>query len=162
MRNDFELALAEILRAEGGYSNDPRDPGGPTNMGVTLATARRNRLDKDGDGDVDAADVKRLTRDDAAKIYRREYWDDVGADSLPAGVDLIAFDAAVNQGQGNARTWLRATAGLAPLARIDALAALRLKHYQGRPKWPVYGRGWTNRLDAIAKLARLWASRGSE
>ena len=65
---DVRQVAKEIVAREGGFVNDPDDPGGATNLGVTLATARRLGLDKDGDGDVDVADVKRLTPADAEAV----------------------------------------------------------------------------------------------
>lgn len=153
----FDAALAAVLAFEGGYSDDPRDPGGPTGLGVTLATARAEGLDLDGDGDVDARDVRRIGRSEARPLYRRRFWDAIGADALAPGVDLMAFDAAVNQGPGRARRWLAATAGLDPPSRVAALSRLRRRHYQSLPAFPIYGRGWLTRLSAIGRQAHIWA-----
>ncbi|MGR3585419.1 MAG: glycosyl hydrolase 108 family protein, partial [Pseudooceanicola nanhaiensis] len=65
MSQNVRQIAEDILRREGGYVNDPGDPGGATNFGVTVHTMRRLGLDLDGDGDVDAADVRRLTREQA-------------------------------------------------------------------------------------------------
>ncbi|MDW4550893.1 holin-associated N-acetylmuramidase [Defluviimonas sp. D31] len=89
---------AEILRREGGYVNDPDDPGGATNHGVTLATLRRLGLDLDGDGDIDAADVRRLTRDQAAEIFERHYYHGAGIPRLPGPLRASVYDMNVNAG----------------------------------------------------------------
>ncbi len=65
---------AEIVAREGGYVNDPDDPGGATNYGVTLATLQRLGIDKTGDGRVDVADVRALTRADAERIFVEHYF----------------------------------------------------------------------------------------
>ena len=70
----LELFAPKILRFEGGFVNDPKDRGGATNMGVTLATWRQVGYDKDGDGDIDANDIKLLSKADAVKVLRLNYW----------------------------------------------------------------------------------------
>lgn len=73
-RERFARCLPALLRHEGGYVNHPRDPGGVTNLGITLGTARAYRLHLDGDGDVDADDVRLLTPETAVLVYRDGYW----------------------------------------------------------------------------------------
>ncbi len=92
-----EIADA-ILEREGGYVNDPDDPGGATNFGVTIHTMRRLGLDLDGDGDVDAADVRRLTKGQARDIFIRHYFHDPGISRLPAALHATVFDMQVNSG----------------------------------------------------------------
>lgn len=79
---NFELFAAKILALEGGFSDDPADRGGATNMGVTLATWRRVGYDKDGDGDIDPDDLLRLTRNDVFKVLRYFYWNRWRADEI--------------------------------------------------------------------------------
>ena len=74
MQSVREIA-AEIVRREGGYVNDPDDPGGATNFGVTIHTMRRLGLDLTGDGRVDTADVRVLTRDQATDIFVTHYFE---------------------------------------------------------------------------------------
>ena len=64
-----------ILSFEGGFVNDPKDRGGATNRGVTIATWKAQGYDKDGDGDIDVDDLKLITAQDATNIMRRNYWD---------------------------------------------------------------------------------------
>jgi lysozyme family protein len=79
---DINLYLPKLLRWEGGYVNDPADAGGATNKGVTLTTWRNLGYDKDGDGDIDANDIKLLSNDDAKMILKVAYWDRWKADSI--------------------------------------------------------------------------------
>ena len=83
----FEDCLKYIIAKEGGskYTNDPDDPGGETNLGI-------NKRDHPNE------DIKNMTRERAAEIYRKEYWDRVRGDSLPWPMDLVVMDAAVNCG----------------------------------------------------------------
>jgi len=79
---NFETFAAKILALEGGFSNHPADRGGPTNMGVTLATWRRIGYDKDGDGDIDPDDLLRINRNDVFKALRHFYWNHWRADEI--------------------------------------------------------------------------------
>lgn len=166
----FQACLPLLLKDEGGYSDDPRDPGGATNLGVTLATARAYGLDQDGDGDVDKADVRALGPAAVAEVYHRGYWLAASADACPPGLDYMVFDCAVNQGVGRAVRFLQTTAGvvadglagpatLAAVGRLDAaraipaFAELRRRHYAGLPSFPRFGKGWLNRLARVEGAA---------
>ena len=78
----IELFAPKILRYEGGFVNDPHDKGGATNMGVTLATWRMVGYDKDDDGDIDADDIKLLSKEDAVKVLKLNYWNRWKADQI--------------------------------------------------------------------------------
>ena len=90
-----------IVAREGGFVNDPDDPGGATNFGVTIGTMRGLGLDLDGDGDVDVADVRALSRDQAVDIFVEHYFERPGIGDLPTVLQASVFDMYVNAG-GNA------------------------------------------------------------
>ncbi|MEH7826795.1 holin-associated N-acetylmuramidase [Gemmobacter denitrificans] len=97
MKHPRDIAR-EIVAREGGYVNDPADPGGATNYGVTIHTMRRLALDLTGDGRVGIDDVKRLTRDQAVEIFLRDYFEKPGIDRLPRCLQASVFDMYVNAG----------------------------------------------------------------
>ncbi|MFM1863787.1 MAG: holin-associated N-acetylmuramidase [Gemmobacter sp.] len=94
----IEDIAREIVAREGGFVNDPDDPGGMTNRGVTLATLRRLGVDIDGDGDADADDLRMLSVDDAAAIFVRHYFHEPRIDRLPPALQASVFDMYVNAG----------------------------------------------------------------
>lgn len=170
----FDRCLKAVLRHEGGYVDHPRDPGGATNLGVTLGTAKAYRLDLDGDGDVDKNDVRLLTPETAAPVYRKGYWLAAACDKLPAGVDYMIFDLAVNSGTARAKRYLQelvgvpadgvigpktlaAVAAVKPARLVAMIAARRLQFYRGLPTFPTFGRGWTRRLSEVTATAQEWA-----
>lgn len=88
----------EIVRREGGYVNDPDDPGGATNFGVTIHTMRRLGLDLTGDGRVSVADVRKLTRAQAVDIFIKHYFERPLIAELPGALHATVFDMYVNAG----------------------------------------------------------------
>ncbi|MCC5968455.1 MAG: peptidoglycan-binding protein [Pararhodobacter sp.] len=93
----------EIVAREGGYVNDPDDPGGATNFGVTIHTMRRLGLDLNGDGVVDARDVRALTRAQAVDIFIRHYFEGPRIAALPDALQASVFDMYVNAGSNAVR-----------------------------------------------------------
>lgn len=102
MTSPHAIAL-EIVRREGGFVNDPDDPGGATNLGVTIHTMRRLGLDLDGDGDVDVADVKAVTVEIATDTYLEHYFKHPGIHRLPKAIQASVFDMYVNAGSNAVR-----------------------------------------------------------
>lgn len=98
LQHSVRQIAGEIVAREGGYVNDPDDPGGATKHGVTIHTMRRLGLDLDGDGDVDAEDVRRLSEAQAVDIFIQHYFLKPGIAQLPASVQASVFDMYVNAG----------------------------------------------------------------
>ncbi|MFB2531080.1 holin-associated N-acetylmuramidase [Paracoccus sp. p3-h83] len=125
----------EIVRREGGFVDDPDDPGGITNHGVTLLTLRRLGIDVTGDGHVDATDLRNLTADRAAAIFVDHYFRAPGLDRLPAALQPQLFDMYVNSGSNAIRVLQRmlnamghdllVDGQIGPLTRRAAEAAAR-------------------------------------
>lgn len=176
MRQNVDFVIGRGLKHEGGYVNHPRDPGGPTNMGITLGTMRRLGYDVDGDGDVDVMDVKKLKKSDAIAIYKRFYWDPVQGDLLPSGLDLTMYDYGINSGVSRPAKALQRIIGVAadgqigprtltavaqhdPVKLIRAVNKQRLsfmkraKDKRGRRLWLTFGKGWQRRVDDILKTS---------
>ncbi len=155
----FALAVSFVLakEIEGGYVNDPRDPGGETNFGISKRSYPN-------------LDIRGLTKDDAIAIYRRDYWDAVQGDALPPVIAVAVFDAAVNQGRSPAITLLQRAAGVTADGRLGplTLAAVqaadpdellfeylgwRARRYHGTANADVYIRGWMIRLFRLLAFA---------
>lgn len=149
---DFDAAFDRLMINEGGYSNDPRDPGGETNWGVSKRSYPN-------------VDIKNLTRASAADIYRRDFWNRVHADQLPDGVAFQLFDFAVNSGIETAVRYYQRALGVAddghfgPLSlaaskrvsesdQIMRLLGERLAFMTRLNNWTVAGRGWARRIAA--------------
>jgi lysozyme family protein len=148
MADNFEHCLAITLKWEGGYSNHPNDPGGPTMRGIIQREYDTWRL-KHGKR---KRPVRQIEEGELRSIYREEYWDAVGCGTLPAGMDLCAFDAAVNSGVERARRWL------ASAQDIDAFCNARLDFLRGLGRlWRVFGTGWARRVDGIRHEAKRLA-----
>ncbi len=169
MDRNFPRALQLVLKHEGGYVDHPRDPGGATNLGITLDTLsswRGRRASK--------ADVKALTVDDVTPIYRKRYWDAVSGDLLPSGLDYAVFDYGVNSGPSRAAKHLQAVLGVAQDGKIgpvtiaaareadierviEQLCAKRLAFLKGLPTWGTFGKGWERRVNGVLEDALLMA-----
>lgn len=100
-KHDVRQIADEIVAREGGYVNDPDDPGGATKYGVTIHTMRRLGLDLTGDGAVTAQDVRHLSRDQAVDIFIDHYFQRPRIGELPVALQPTVFDMYVNAG-GNA------------------------------------------------------------
>jgi lysozyme family protein len=158
MNQNFDKALAAVLKHEGGYVNNPKDPGGMTNLGCTKTV-----WEEHCGHPVDEKAMRALTPADVGPLYKRKYWDKIKGDELPSGVDYVVFDAAINSGTGRAAKWLQACVGVEPdggigpktLAAVQAFNAEQLiKDYSKRrlsflmdlPTWGTFGKGWYRRV----------------
>jgi lysozyme family protein len=143
-----------IERIEGGYVNDPNDPGGETNFGISKRSYPNT-------------DIAGLTEGAAIEIYYSDFWMPCGADALPRGLDLWVFDFAVNSGVATAVKMLQAACGVAQdgdvgpntiaaakaLKEPEVYLVARLNYYMSLKTWPTYKNGWTKRLFIVARGA---------
>ena len=170
MTDRFAACLPLILAHECGFTNDPRDPGGPTNFGITQATWAAYIGHP-----VTVTDMQNLTGDQVAPVYRARFWDAAFCDKLPPGLDYMVFDCAVNQGVGRAIKTLQqmlgvpaddsvgpktmlAIRGVDAKASIATYAALREAFYRSLSTFPTFGHGWLNRLAEVKAQAMEWSA----
>lgn len=167
---NFTEALEHVLKHEGGFVNHPSDPGGMTNLGVTRAVweewVGRESNEKE---------MRSLTPEIVAPLYKQKYWDRVKCDDLPSGVNYAVFDASVNSGTGRAAKWLQEAVGavadgaigpntIAKVKAHDADALVnaycdnRLNFLNGLKTFDTFGKGWTRRVEEVRQVA-LDASR---
>lgn len=156
MKQNYDYAIIEVLKFEGGYSNDPRDPGGATNFGITIADYRRYINPKGM-----PIDVKNMSIEDAKKIYKERYWDAVGGDTLPNGVDYCVFDYGVNSGVSRALRVYNRFKGLDATHCINAICDERLAFLRALKTFPVFGKGWTSRVSQVRTGAVKLANKPS-
>ncbi|HEY5289118.1 MAG TPA: glycosyl hydrolase 108 family protein [Caulobacteraceae bacterium] len=166
----FAACIPIILMSEGGYSNNPNDPGGPTNLGITQQT-----LSGWLGHPATVADVQGLTQATVEPLYETEYYNAAHCQQLAAGVDLMIFDEAVNQGVGRAIRSLQqavgvtADGGFGPITLAAAQAAkpvdtinrvhdIRAAFYRGLSDFDIFGVGWISRIDRTRTLALAMAA----
>jgi len=150
METNFKKAVAAVLEHEGGYVDDPQDPGGETKYGISKRSYPQEH-------------IKKLTKKRAREIYYSDYWQACSCDDLPGGVDILVFDTAVNQGPSVARRLLQRACGVtvdgiigpvtldairdmpAP-ALLSEYAARRAVRYGSLDTFRRFGLGWMRRL----------------
>ena len=169
MKENWEDCLSHILKSEGGYVNHPQDPGGETNLGVTRRVWQDWVKREVADGEM-----RTLTPEMVAPLYKKKYWDAVKGDDLPSGLDLCVFDCAVNAGVSRAAKFLQRSVGavedgvLGPktlelvnsknvTALIADFCAQREMHYKSLPTFSTFGKGWMARLDRVEDESREMA-----
>jgi len=165
MLSNFPASLALVLKAEGGFVNHPRDPGGMTNLGVT-----RNVWREWVKRDVDEAEMRSLTPEKVMPLYKTKYWDACKCDELPLGVDYAVFDSAVNMGAGRAAKLLQAALGVTadgiigrgtlgvatntdPDEFLEKFSAAKEHFYRGLQTFDVFGKGWLRRVSEVKQTA---------
>ncbi len=165
----FDACMPIILQSEGGFVNNLADPGGATNLGITIGT-----LSAWLGRPATVADVQALTPASVAPIYQKNYWDAASCGSWDAGVDLMVFDMAVNQGVGRAIKTLQSALGVtadgavgpatqaaAELATasdlISKISTAREAFYRSLSTFSTFGTGWLNRLTRTTALAQQMA-----
>jgi len=154
--SSFSKVIGMILKHEGGYVNHPSDPGGETKYGIS----------KRAYPDVDIAN---LSEEDAASIYKRDYWDRIKGDDLPASIACVVVDYAVNSGVSRASKALQGACGIAngdgiigphslnavwttvkntsEEAVVDAVTQQRQEFIRALSIYDTFGKGWERRID---------------
>ena len=165
MKENYAQALKQVLKYEGGYVDHPKDPGGPTNKGVTQAVYDNWRKLQN----LPTQSVRAIADSEVAAIYKNLYWDRISGDSLPAGVDFAVFDFAVNSGVSRAAKTLQAVVGVtqdgvigpATIQAAKTYVAMsvtnkRLAFMQSLSIWSTFGKGWSARIaDVKAQIIAL-------
>ena len=176
MDRNFAKALSLVLKHEGGWADHPKDPGGATMKGVTLGTFRQYVKPN-----ATKEDLRKITDQQIATVYRRHYWDKVAGAELPDGIDYAVFDFAVNSGPDRAAKYLQKVVGATQDGKIgpatikavkavlpanvihrlcdERLAFLKRITSKGKRLWDTFGKGWSNRVRDVRTEALTMSGR---
>lgn len=163
MNSNFDRCLELLLVHEGNFVNHPQDPGGMTNLGVTI------KVWEEWVGHpVSEKEMRSLTPLMVKPLYKRKYWDACRADDIISGVDYCLFDVSVNSGVGRAIKLLQSSVGATPDGGFGSITlaltkkaeadpekliklycAKRLEFLQSLKTWPTFGRGWERRVNEV-------------
>jgi hypothetical protein len=168
-QDNFSRCVAVTLAYEGGFCDNPDDPGGATNFGITKRT-----LEAFLGHAVTVDDVRTMSSSTAIEIYRANYWNQMRCGDLPAGVDLMVFDFGVNSGSATA---IKALQGLVQVAQdgaigpvtlgavanasapilVAGLGQARMTYLRNLSTFADFGEGWTNRVTDVQQKAQTMA-----
>jgi lysozyme family protein len=170
MQSNWQKSFELMLQSEGGYVNNPLDPGGRTNLGVTQAVWE-NWVGRK----VDEPEMRGLTAEKVEPLYKKNYWNAVRGDELPVGLDYLVFDFGVNAGAGRSIRLLQSAVGVTPdggfgpitlnavksfepAKLINNFSNEKVSFYKLLPTFSTFGKGWLNRVEqtkasALAMLA---------
>lgn len=161
----FDECLTHVLRDEGGYSDNPYDKGGATNLGVTFK-AWEEWVGHPVTKDV----IRSLTKAQVKQFYFVQYWMPVQGNSLPSGLNYAVFDCAVNSGVSRASRLLQQVCGVVVDSRIGPLTIAaahqtpdvtnqfldaRMAFLKSIDGWRYFGRGWQGRVGRVRRLASI-------
>jgi len=169
MKNNFEHSLELVLKEEGGFVNNLKDPGGMTNLGVT-----KRAWEAWAQGSVSEMVMKGLTPEVVKPFYKAQYWDRIEGDKLPTGLDYAAFDMAVNSGTNRAIKYMQQLAGVPqdgilgprsmeaiiatdPKQMADAICELRMEFLRRLTNFATFGKGWDSRVNRVKAKAMSMA-----
>ena len=157
MASDYKECLDLVLKSEGGWVNNPNDPGGETNLGVTKAVWEEYVGHP-------VTTMKNLTKDDVAPLYEQKYWRPCYGEILPRGLDFVVFSMGVNAGPGRSVKLFQSAIGcvpdgvIGPATRslilgsnsttfISKFSEARREYYRSLKTFPIFGKGWLARVD---------------
>ena len=158
MQGNYQTCLDLVLKSEGGWVNNPSDPGGETNLGVT------KRVWEEYVGHP-VESLKKLTKEEVAPLYEQKYWRPCYGEVLPRGLDLLSFSMGVNAGTGRSVKLLQSSLGCVPdgvigpktrelisasnsATLIAKFSETRREYYRSLKNFPIFGKGWLNRVDS--------------
>jgi len=161
MQSDWQKSFELMLKSEGGFVNNPSDPGGMTNLGVTKATWE-NWVGRQSN----ESEMRSLTADKVEPLYRKKYWDAVRGDELKSGISYLCFDLAVNAGVGRSIKTLQSAVGVPadggfgpitmnavqsidPVQLIERFSQIKEDFYKSLSTFNVFGKGWLNRVAKV-------------
>ena len=165
MNRNWDKAFDSVIVHEGGYVDNPKDPGGATNWGCTKAVWEQfvgHEVTKD--------DIKTLTKEDVKPLYKKRYWDAIHGDALPSGLDYCIFDCAINSGVGRASKFIQQIVGVPsdgaignntitaisqinPVTLITEFSDKRQAFLEGLETFSTFGKGWTRRVQEVRSKA---------
>ena len=166
MLSNWDQAFKQMLKSEGGFTDDERDAGNKLpdgRKGSTMLGVTQYNWEAHVGHQVTHDDMRKLTAADVEPLYKQKYWDVVQGDKLPNGIDYLVFDMGVNAGPGRSIKLLQtavgvtADGGLGPITMSAVQAAdpviliIEFSHakedfYRSLVQFPVYGTGWLNRV----------------
>jgi lysozyme family protein len=161
VKENWNNSFAAVLKHEGSFVNNPKDPGGMTNLGVTKVSWEAYM-----DHDVSEFEMRALTPEIVKPFYKKNYWDKIRGDDLPSGIDYAAYDWAVNSGPGRAAKYLQRIAGVAEdgtigprsleaikkcdaKSTVDALCEMRHGLLKRLPTFETFGKGSSRRVAEV-------------
>jgi len=170
MENNFKECLDLVLKSEGGWVNNPADPGGETNLGVT-----KNVWEEYVGHPVTT--MKNITLADVAPMYEQKYWRPCYGEVLPRGLDFVVFSMGVNAGPGRSIKLLQSAIGCVPdgvigpatkslisasncATLINKFSEARREYYKSLKTFPIFGKGWLARVDHEEAQALNMAKNG--
>jgi lysozyme family protein len=157
MQGNFKECLDLVLKSEGGWVNNPNDPGGETNLGVT------KRVWEEYVGHP-VESLKKLTKEEVAPLYELKYWRPCYGEVLPRGLDFVVFSMGINAGPGRSIKLLQSSVGCVPdgvigpatrrlisdsnsATLIAKFSESRREYYRSLKTFPIFGKGWLARVD---------------
>ena len=173
MLSNWDKSFDMVIAHEGGFTDDPRDPGNKLpdgRPGCTMWGCTQANWEAYVGHHVTHDDMKALKKDDVKPLYKKNYWDAVHGDELPSGVDYAAFDFAINAGPGASRKMIQKALGVpadgaigpATMAAIKAadgkdslkkFSDAKIAFYQTLATFPTYGKGWLKRVADVQAAA---------
>jgi len=166
MINNYPTALKQVLKSEGGWSDNPADPGGATMKGITIGTYRQWK----NNPNITKEQLRAISDAEVYDIYKQQYWNKIDGDYMPSGVDYALFDAAVNMGVGRAAKLIQEAVGVTadgvlgpkslsaiqkanPKELIEKFSALKEAFYRSLKTFPVFGVGWLRRVAEVKTIS---------